>query len=538
MTAKRPHIIIFNPDEMRWDGMSHMGNPAAITPNLDALAAREGISFRQAFCQNGVCVPSRCSFFTGLYPHVNGHRTMTHLLHPGEESLFSELKAAGYYVWMNDRNDLHAGQIPGWFESNADEIFSAKPGKRGPQKPAEKLSDIYSHFKGKIEVPEGETYQSGDDAAIEAAIERIENWDKDQPLCMFLGLIYPHCPYQVEEPYYSAIDRSKLPPRVKYDECSGKSQMLGDIRRYSQLYQDYTEEQFDELRAVYLGMCMKIDAQYGQLVEALKKAGMYDDSAIFVLSDHGDFAGDYDCAEKAQSTFEDPLVRVPLLIKPPAGTKLDPGITDSLAELVDFYATAMDFAGVEPQRTQFGRSLRPVIADRSAKVRDFVCTEGGRLPGELHCDEYHVSNPKREFEYWPKMMAQTDDRGHAKGIMIRNDRYKYVNRITDENEFYDLQEDPQEKVNRIDDPALQGEILKMQHQLLNWLQATSDVVPWKTDSRFTFNKLWSMIGGICPPEYKEEARELAKEGGSIATMIAFAMQKRKEKEAREAAQKE
>ena len=66
--SKRPHIIIFNPDEMRWD-------------------------------------------------------TMSHLLHPGEENLFSELRDAGYYVWMNARNDLFAGQMAGWAESNADTIF-------------------------------------------------------------------------------------------------------------------------------------------------------------------------------------------------------------------------------------------------------------------------------------------------------------------------------------------------------------------------------------------------------------------------------
>ena len=73
---KKPDIIIINPDEMRWDTMGHMGNPAASTPNLDAFALNEAVSFENAYCQNPVCVPSRCSFFTGLYPHVNGHRKM------------------------------------------------------------------------------------------------------------------------------------------------------------------------------------------------------------------------------------------------------------------------------------------------------------------------------------------------------------------------------------------------------------------------------------------------------------------------------
>ena len=119
----RPNIIIFNPDEMRADALGHLGNPAAHTPFLDRLAATEAVSFRNAFCQNPVCVQSRCSFTTGLYPHVNGHRTMAHLLHEGEETIFSELKDSGYYVWMNARNDLIAAQESGAMERHASEIY-------------------------------------------------------------------------------------------------------------------------------------------------------------------------------------------------------------------------------------------------------------------------------------------------------------------------------------------------------------------------------------------------------------------------------
>ena len=107
---KRPNIIIFNPDQMRADSLAHLGkNAAACTPFLDSLVRTEAISFRNAFCQNPVCVPSRCSFTTGLYPHSTGHRTMSYLLRENETSIFEELKNAGYYVWMNARNDLVAG---------------------------------------------------------------------------------------------------------------------------------------------------------------------------------------------------------------------------------------------------------------------------------------------------------------------------------------------------------------------------------------------------------------------------------------------
>lgn len=94
----KPNIIIFNPDQMRADSLAHLGNPASITPNLDRFAHEDAVSFRNAFCQNTVCVPSRCSFLTGLYPHVRGHRTMSYMLHEDESSLLSELKQSGYYV--------------------------------------------------------------------------------------------------------------------------------------------------------------------------------------------------------------------------------------------------------------------------------------------------------------------------------------------------------------------------------------------------------------------------------------------------------
>ena len=119
---KRPNIIIINPDEMRWDTMGHMGNPAASTPRLDQFASEEAVSFDHAYCQNPVCVPSRCSFFTGLYPHVHGHRTMHYLMHDGKDTLFSELRNAGYNVWMNARNDFIAANVPGAFGKQFDEL--------------------------------------------------------------------------------------------------------------------------------------------------------------------------------------------------------------------------------------------------------------------------------------------------------------------------------------------------------------------------------------------------------------------------------
>ena len=524
--AKRPNIIIFNPDEMRYDAMHHLlRNLAAITPNLDKFAKEDAVSFSNAYCQNPVCVPSRCSFMTGLYPHTRGHRTMNFLLHPGEDSLLKELHDNGYYVWMNDRNDLTAGQIDGWTESPADEIHyyeqrRREPGAKNKEKKQKGDKGFYSHNAGELAVDTDGLNYNSDDEAVDSAIERLKNPVDDRPLCIFLGLFYPHVPYNIEEPYYSMIDRNKLPKRIKLEDCKDKAPILTKLNELQNL--KYDEKDWDELRSIYLGMCTKVDAQFGRLVDALKKEGLYDDTAIFFFSDHGDYCGDYSLVEKSQNTFEDCLTRVPLLVKPPKGYKVDPGISDSLCELVDFYATALEYANVKSTHTHFGQSLSPLIANRNIEGREYVFSEGGREKGETHCDEYHQAGPNGPNEnndYWPKMMAQKEDDLHDRGIMMRSKKYKYVSRSRTKDEFYDLANDPDEKINQIDNPKYAQQILTMKNDMLKWLQRTSDIVPYEIDARFTKQMMWSKVQGWVPPEEKENVLKLIDGGISFNQLI-------------------
>ena len=266
------------------------------------------------------------------------------------EARVEELKNAGYYVWMNARNDLVAGQVPGLVERHASEIYygggeSMKAGGGDVPRGAPGGKEFYSHFGGRLGLDGNGRYYGADDEDLDAAIARIRSMPKDRPLCLFLGLINPHPPYQVEEPYYSAVDRKKLPKRIRAEETAGKADIEAAIRARQGMEQ-YSEADWDELRACYLGMCGKVDDMFCRLCDALKEAGEYDNSAIFFFSDHGDYTGDFGITEKAQNSFEDCLTNVPFLVKPPKGFETDAGISDSLVELVDFYATAMDFAGV------------------------------------------------------------------------------------------------------------------------------------------------------------------------------------------------
>ncbi len=279
------------------------------------------------------------------------------------------------------------------------------------------------------------------------------------------------------------IDRKAMPPRIPTPDWSGKPSILAGIAKNQNLTK-WTEDRWTELRATYYGMCARVDHQFGLLMEELRRAGMYDDTAVFFFSDHGDFTGDYGLVEKTQNTFEDCLTRVPLLVKPPAGVPVAPRVSDALVELIDVPATVMDVAGLTPKYTHFGRSLLPLMAGRTQSHRDAVFCEGGRIHGESHCMEAE-SKQNVAGLYWPRVSLQASEGPeHTKGVMCRTERYKYVRRLYESDELYDLQQDPGELTNRINDPALADVLAAMKSRTLTFFMETGDVVPFDIDRRW------------------------------------------------------
>ena len=498
---KRPHIVIFNPDQWRGDALGHMGHPAVSTPVLDGLVASEAVSFRNAFVQATVCTPSRCSFMTGWYPHVRGHRTMHHMLNPGtgETNLLKVLKENGYFVWWGGKNDLVPGQLG--FEDHCDVHFRPTPGDyrrwgvrrregnhggdlawRGPPDG----DNHFSFFKGRLDAAGERVYCDGDWSMVYGAIDFLrQREDSEQPLCLFLPLGYPHPPYCVEEPWYSLTDRSSVPPRHLYETWDDKPALLAGIRD-GQGLTGWTEDRWRELRATYYGMCARVDHQLGLLIDALREAGLYDDTALFVFSDHGDFTGDYGLVEKTQNTFQDALSRVPFVVKPPSGAST-PGIREQMVELVDFPATVYDMADIDCGYWHFGQSLANVLTDPGAGHRDAVFCEGGRLQDEAHASEREsVSSASSLGLYSPRVNLQVqEDRPlrHTKATMCRDSRFKYVRRAYETDELYDLADDPGETRNLVADPRYAPELARLRDRMLTWYMETSDVVPLTPDQR-------------------------------------------------------
>lgn len=465
----RPNLLLFMPDQLRADCT---WSPAVHTPHIDALAER-GVSFRDAFSQHSVCSPSRASIFTGWYPHVTGHRTLTHLLKPWEPNLLKLLRESGYHVaWAGQRGDTFA---PGMTAASTDEWgFRVRPEgmfHESPYPPEHRYARAFYYGR-----------READGVALdfdEASVQTAEAMLADrmpEPWCLFVALIFPHPPFHVEEPWFSMHARSDVPLPVDCD-LARKPSFMREIRR------DYGTDRLDpddwrEIVATYYGMISRVDAQLGRLLEAVDRIGAADTTLTAFFTDHGEYLGDYGLVEKWPSGQDDCLLRNPLILAGP-GVRAG-GVCDAPVEMVDLLPTLLELAGTQARHTHFGRSLVPLLADPGAAHRDAAFAEGGFTAAEEPLLE------RASFPYDLKAEIQHRDPVFAgKVASVRTREWTWVQRLYEGNELYDRVADPHERHNRAGEPELEGVERALRDRLLEWMLETSDVIPWDADPRFT-----------------------------------------------------
>jgi len=471
------NFILFNPEEFRAESVGCYGHPLAPTPNMDQLAA-EGVRFENCFVQHTVCSPSRCSFMTGWYPHVCGHRTLWHLLRPHEPNLLKYLKGAGYQIRWYGKNDLLA------VASFADSVTSAESrGRRAFGRNPYDLEDpryhsfLYEPYRGPIE-------EHSDYVNVHAAIEFLRS-QPQEPFLIYLPLLLPHPPYSAPLEWHDLIDPAELPP-LRPADLPNKPDFHALIRRTRRL-DELDEAHFRKIQAVYLGMIGFVDELLGQLLNALEETNMADRTAVFVFGDHGDYAGDYGLVEKWPSGLEDVLTRVPLIVRVPGGAAGH--VVPEPVELFDLMATVLELADVSAQHTHFARSLVPQLHGGSGDSERAAFAEGGYSRHEPHCFEGRYENAPQFWSdprniYYPKGKLQQDHpESVCRTVMIRTLTHKLVYRTEGLNELYDLRSDPQELNNvygRSDYAEVQREL---ERRLLDWYVETSDVTPFDEDPR-------------------------------------------------------
>lgn len=495
MTIAKPNFIIFMPDQLRYDSLGCTTSPNGIvkTPHIDAFA-REGTLFTNCFVQASVCAQSRCSIFTGNYPHVSGHRSLQSLIKPWEPNLFRSLRQEGGYhvACLAPRGDTFAPEVT---ELSVDEYgfletpeFGPQFGKGGPDLSDEEKNDIWRRlfYKG---LRGSEQAMDYDDAVVRSALKWLERPPTDKPWVLFMPLIFPHCPFQVEEPYFSMYDRATMPMPSTPAQKTGYEPryMAANRERYGT--HRATPEIWAEVTATYFGMISRLDDQFGRVVDKAKALGLWDSTVTMFFTDHGEYLGDHGMIEKWPSGVSESLTREPLIV---AGGGLAQGVVyDEMVEMVDLLPTIFQMAGIGEHFPHCGRSVCNILVkggkedDGSViKHREFAFSEGGFLVSEEPLLE------KSSFPYDIKGALQHEDTTLVgKAVSIRDKDWTFVYRLYEPPELYNRKDDSQELHNLAEVPQYLDVRRRLEAKVLQWMVESSDFLSYQKDPRFPIVKL-------------------------------------------------
>lgn len=478
---QRPHanrqsnLILFMPDELRADALACYGNPITRTPNFDKLA-HEGTQFENCHVQFPVCGASRCSLLTGWPTSVRGHRSLFYFLRQNEPNMFRYLRQAGYDVFWYGKNDALAAES--FHDSVTAWNYPPPPaGKSAPKHRAGTSASAMSAPYTFISEASGDRTETQDYGHIQQAIRILERRETDRPFCIFLPLLSPHPPYGSPEGFhgmYSPADIHGLRPR----NLARRPSYVAGIRKAYGL-DDVHEDTFRRVRALYYGMVSYSDWLLGELLEAVERTNHTRDTSVFVLSDHGDYAGDYGLVEKWPSGLEDVLTHVPLIARVPGGAEGKK--SEGMVELFDVMATCLDLAETEAHHTHFARSLMPQIHGGAGDPNRAAFSEGGYNLYEPQCFE---DNQEIGSLYYPKAHLQvTDPQTISRAAMVRTRDHKLISRPQGQSELYVYKDDPQEIHNRFGDADFAGIQSELQQQLLHWYVNTTGIAPFDKDQR-------------------------------------------------------
>lgn len=440
--ADKPNVLFIVADDLNC-AIGPYGDKAAVTPNLDRLAAR-GLVFEKAYCQQAVCNPSRSSFLTGLRPDTVGVDDLRKGFRdtaPGGSTLITlpqHFKNHGYFCQnigkmfhnmgeTQDRRSWSIDEVLFKGTHAADTVYTNTP---------EALRDQQIKKAPTTEAPDGPDtlYRDGQIANLTAAMLREHPAD-GQPFFLGVGFWRPHLPFVAPKKYWDLVDPDKIPMPSPAVAPSGAPDIAmhesREIRGYGTTPQErpFTDEEIRHYRHGYYASITFMDAQIGKILDALEEGGHADDTIVVFTSDHGFHIGEQSLWGKTSNFELD--ARVPLIVADPRVPGSQGKQTEALAELLDLYPTLAEMAGIDGNLNKRleGVSLAPVVKDPAASVQDAAFTQ--------HQQPFY--GPPSNWKAWGYSI-RTSDRRYTEWRAIEGGEVIAQ-------ELYDYDEDPEETTN-------------------------------------------------------------------------------------------
>ncbi|WP_018626521.1 sulfatase family protein [Niabella aurantiaca] len=454
--AKKMNIVFILTDDHRYDFMGFTGKlPWLKTPNMDRMAG-EGAYFENAFVTTALCSPSRASILTGMYAHV----------HTIVDNLAGEPSGLVYFPQYLQQAGYQTSFFGKWHMGIADPY--PRPG-----------FDHWESFKGQgiYYNPElninGKKVAYGDSAYItdlltEHAIDWLDKRDKGKPFFLYLSHKAVHSPLAPAKRHKGLYkNREYRLPSTYYQTLNDDYKTLRwpewvKQQRYSWHGVDYpyhSHQDIGEIVRTYCETLMAVDESVGTIMDYLKKNGLNQNTMVVYMGDNGFSWGEHGLIDKRH--FYEESVKVPFLVYAP-GLLKGGKIVKQMIQNIDIAPTILELAGLKKPDYMPGRSFIQLLKGDTMGWRKKIFYE--------YYWEY-------DYPMTPTVFG------------VRTDRYKLIRYmgVWDQNELYDLQEDPDEKMNLMGKPEYEELAGQLTGDLFDWLETTKGMqVPLKRTVKHPF----------------------------------------------------
>ncbi|UKT65956.1 sulfatase family protein [Pedobacter mucosus] len=421
----RPNIVIIMADDLDSRQLSCYGGKNIQTKNIDALAA-EGMKFEQMICSEAMCVPTRASLFTGLYPmHHGSFQNHKPVYTTGIKSVCQYLNQQNYTVALTGKDH----------STNPKSVFPFQ---------------IIKGFEPNC-VSNTDEYQLDD-------IRNFITKKDANPFCLFIMSINPHAPWTVGNPAEFDPAKIVLPPHMV------------DTKMVRNLY------------CKYLAEVRQLDNQVDDVRKMLKETGQDQNTILIFLGEQGpQFPG-------GKWTLYDNGQKSSMIVKWPGVVKAN-STTSAIVQYEDITPTLIAIAGGKPIANLDGKSFLDVLSGKSNSQRNVAfgihnnIPEGTPYPMRSIRDTHYklVMNLTSDKSYYNKFMMNPDQKNsYWNGWILKAQTSPsakvLVDRITTRPplEFYDIERDPNELHNLALEKSYQKLIEQYKLKLGDWMKHQGD----------------------------------------------------------------
>ncbi|MHC4587629.1 MAG: choline-sulfatase, partial [Planctomycetota bacterium] len=415
---KRPNILFIQADQMAGPALPMYGNSVVKTPHLENLAEK-GTTFKNAYCNNPICAPSRGSMLTGqLTSRIGAYDNAAEF--PSSIPTFVHyLRDLGYKTCLSGKmHFVGPDQLHGFEERITTDIYPSDFAWTPDwTKVDEPFSPSGISLRSVVEAGICKrSLQIDYDEEVEyQAIKKMFEYARapvceEKPFFLAVSFAHPHNPYVARQEYWELYsDEDINMPSVSsipYEKRDPWSQRFFRLIRQDE--QELTAERIRKARHGYYAAISYIDDKVGRLLNVLSECGFDDNTVVAFTSDHGDMMGERGMFYKF-NPFEW-SVRVPLIIRQPGAKK--GRVEEKGVSLVDLLPTFLNLAtdGNPPDLIEpiDGKNLAPTLYGDDSSCKDTV------------------------------MIEYTGEGTHSPCLIVRKDGFKYIYCEHDPGMLFDL----------------------------------------------------------------------------------------------------